>query len=119
MKLTLTIKPMFNFETPKIKGPAEISGELIDNFLESHQGPLKNGSLGILKHDLESAIIEEVNKVANLNGEEAASKLAKYILDDLNYYKEFISAHDDEEIKSAAKIFLETYLSNQELLEAA
>lgn len=110
---------MFNFETPKIKGPAEVSGELIDHFLEVHQGPLKSGSLGILKHDLESAIVEEINKTENLNGEEAARKLAKYILDDLNYYKEFISAHDDEEIKSSAKIFLEKYLSHSELEQAA
>jgi hypothetical protein len=110
---------MFNFETPKTKGPAEVSGELIDHFLEVHQGPLKNGSLGILKHDLESAIVEEVNKTENLSGEEAAHKLAKYILDDLNYYKEFISAHDDEEIKSSAKMFLENYLSHSELEQAA
>jgi hypothetical protein len=113
------MKPMFNFETLKLKGPAEMSGELIDHFLESHRGPIKSGSLGILKHDLESAVIEEVNKVENLNGEEAAHKLAKYILDDLNYYKEFISAHDDEEIKSSAKIFLENYLSHSELEQAA
>lgn len=110
---------MFNFENSKIKNSAEVSGELIDNFLRTHEGYLKAGDLGILKHDLESAVIDEVHKTENLSGEEAALKLAKYILDDLNYYKEFISAHDDEKIKYSAKIFLENYLSRSELEQAA
>jgi len=110
---------MFNFETPKIKEPAEISAELIDQFLQTHEGYIKAGDLGILKHDLESAVINAIHKTENLNGEEAALKLAKYVLDDLNYYKEFISAHDDEKIKSSAKIFLENYLTHSELEQAA
>ena len=110
---------MFSFEAPKIKGPAEISAELIDNFLQAHEGYIKAGDLGILKHDLESAVIREIHKTEHLSGEEAALKLAKYILDDLNYYKEFISSHDDEKIKSSAKIFLDNYLSHSELEQAA
>ena len=107
---------MFNFESPHHHtDSAEISAQLIDSFLESHEGQLKTRGLGILKQDLEAAVAEEVRKMENLAGIEKAQKLARYILDDLDYYKEFLSARDDKEIKSGAREFLTAYLSEQEM----
>jgi hypothetical protein len=110
---------MFKFESarPSPSG-AEISAQLIDSFLESHEGQLKTGGLGILKHDLEAAVTQEVRKMESMEGLEEAKKLARFILDDLDYYKEFLSARDDQEIKSGARKFLTTYLSEQ-LLDIA
>lgn len=115
------MKAMFNdFEA--VRRPpsgAEISAQLIDSFLESHEGQLKAGGLGILKQDLEAAVAEEVRKMESLAGTEEARKLARYILDDLDYYKEFLSARDDEKIKSGAREFLADYLAAEELSKEA
>lgn len=102
---------MFNFETSKNPlSKAEISAQLIASFLESHENQLKTSGLEILKQDLETAITQEVQKMESVSGLEEAKKLAQFILDDLDYYKEFLSARDDNKIKSRAREFLVNYL---------
>ena len=111
---------MFKFETPQSSpDEAQISAELLDSFLEAHEGVLKSGGLGILKQDLEAEVAEQVRKMESLAGLTEARKLARYILDDLDYYKEFLSARDDEQIKAGAKKFLKNYLSEEESSLAA
>jgi len=86
---------------------ARKSETIIDEILEKIKGQRE---VGAIKGTLKDIVITEILRTENLNGEEKAHKLARYLKDDIENFIFNSNKDIDEEIKKDAVQYLQNYL---------
>ncbi|MDI6734030.1 MAG: hypothetical protein QMD50_00850 [Patescibacteria group bacterium] len=81
---------------------------VIDEALEKIRG--LQGDVAAIKGTVKDFIVTEILRTQNMNGEEKAHKLAKYLKDDIENFIFNSNKDADEEIKKDTLQYLQNYL---------
>lgn len=73
-----------------------ISGRFFDDFIRENVNMIRIGNLGILEQNLAAGVNKLIGEAVQNKGEDFATQLEKYILDDLNNYR-YLIPHPEQD----------------------
>ncbi len=96
---------------------ADVSGAILDRFIEENRSAISMGNFGIVSQNLLGEISRELAIAEKSRGLKFSKELARYLEDDFDSYRSELDVPEgDEDFKASARDFLRAYQGHEEEL---